>query len=148
MHNLGRLFVVLSFLAMGCVSSLTPSIFQVSSDKGNLDVVQRAVIMSGATIEIADAQLGIVQTAWESTGSNTDGTMWVHRYTISASPRASATEMRVDMDLRTCDPGQGSTRPDGSLDANLCPRVPGAIPRSYQTRLDEFAALLRDTLSH
>lgn len=136
-----------SALALGCVSSLTPSIFQVSPDKGNLDVVQRAVIISGATIEIADPQLGVVQTAWESTGSNTDGTMWVHRFTVSASSGASTTEMRVDMDLRTCDPGQGTTRPDGSLDANLCPRVPGAIPRSYQTRLDDFATLLRDTLS-
>lgn len=131
----------------GCVSHLSPSIFEVPTGGDTLVDVQRALSQQGVTADRVDEALGIVETPWESTGTNADGTIWAIRYLITVAPRGAAARVTVVMDLRTCEGGLGTNPHTGRLDASSCARLPeGTTPSYYQSQLEDFAASLRSAL--
>lgn len=143
-----RLGVIVALLSLsGCVSQLTPSVFRVRSGQDVLGEVRNALAQRGMTVESVDPEAGVVETPWESTGTNADGTVWAARYLIAIAPEASMSRVTVAMDLRTCQHGLGTNPHTGRLDAASCERLPdGVTPVMYQDRLDDFAGQLRTAL--
>jgi len=137
--------LVLATLLSGCVSHLSPAVFQVPAGRGTMDSVQRALAQQGTSIARIDPNAGVAETAWESTGQNTDGTIWATRYIVTVSPQNPDSRITVMLDLRTCD-GLGVNSMSGTLDATPCRRVEDAIPTMYQNRLNEFATRLQSAL--
>ena len=130
-----------------CVSQLSPSTFHVPPSQDHLSDVQRALATRGLTVERMDPVAGIVETPWESSGSNTDGTIWAVRYVITVAPEGEKARITVAMDLRTCEPGLGTNPHTGQLDGSSCERLPpGTTPTMYQSQLDDLAAALRAAL--
>lgn len=140
-----RLYVLLATLLSACVSHLSPAVFQVPATRGTLDAVQRAVVQQGTSIARLDPNAGIAETAWESTGQNSDGTIWAARYIVTVAPQDPDSRITVMMDLRTCE-GLGVNASSGTLDATPCRRVEGGIPTMYQDRLNEFASRLHNAM--
>ncbi len=139
-------FVVLVVL-LGCVSQLTPAAFDVSTADGQAAHVEQVLATFGMQVERKDTQSGILETAWESTGENSDGTIWAMRYIVTIAPGELSTRIGVAMDLRTCEAGLGVNPNTGRLDGTSCTRLPpGTTPVSYQNRLDDFAIELHAAL--
>lgn len=143
-NRLLPLLVTATLVLTACVSQLSPSTFRVPPSQDHLADVQRALATHGLTVERMDPAVGIVETPWESTGSNSDGTIWATRYVITVAPEGEKARITVAMDLRTCEVGLGTNPHTGRLDASSCERLPpGTTPTMYQNRLDELAASLR-----
>ncbi|RZO54224.1 MAG: hypothetical protein EVA89_28575 [Sandaracinaceae bacterium] len=143
MRCIRRSPALLACFLFGCVSQLTPSSFFVPDQQIEVADLERALATQGMTPDRVDTRAGIVETPWEDTGRNSDGTTWVTRYLITLSVREGASDVTVAMDLRTCERAPLSGRVDGSS----CARVPdGMTPTMYQDRLDAFAARLRTSL--